>query len=241
MMWQLPTPVPTLEVGEVHLWQARCLPAPARMDMYADLLTPGELARAARFATDILRHRYVQAHALLHRLLRVYLPGEASKYELAQSAHGKPYLAAPALHPPLHFNLSHTGNVVCIALARGVEVGVDVEAVRPLIDLAGMIDKVCSAREQAHLATLPAEAQLTLFYQLWTRKEAWLKLRGVGLSAEPASVEVYPHAQGVTLLDVRLAERVTWGDDSHYVAALALPDSERAPVVTYYVAQAQLL
>ena len=243
-MWQVPATAPSLAVGSVQLWQARGVAAPVALDEYAALLTPGEMARAARFATDTLRRRYVQAHALLHTLLRAALyhaslPPEFPTYEVAQAIHGKPYLAAPALRPPLYFNMSHSGEMVLIALARGIDVGVDVEEVRPLDNLAGLMAASCSVREQAYLVALPDQERLVMFYKLWTRKEAWLKLRGVGLQGALASVEVYPHGAGVTLLDVPVADGVVPSDSGRYVAALALPDSPVTPVVTYHVAQWQ--
>jgi 4'-phosphopantetheinyl transferase len=122
------------------------------------------------------------------------------------------------LQPALEFNLSHAGDMVLVALARGNSVGVDVELVRPLAELDRMIGAYFSAGEQEYLATLGDDARLLEFYRLWTRKEAWLKLCGIGIGSNLKAAEVHVQPQEVSLYDLSL-ERFAGG----YVGALALP------------------
>ena len=229
-MWQLPANSPTLAPGETHLWVAECVPPLLDLAWCAELLTSSEMARARRFATETLRRRYLQAHTLLHTLLRTYTGSTA--WELAYQPNGKAYLVAPQLEPRLEFNLSHAGEVVLIAVARGHDVGVDVELARPLDDLDGLIGASCTGQEVACLAKLAPNARLMAFYWLWTRKEAWLKLMGAGLGGNLQSVEVHNDPQGVTLLELSMPERA----GEPYVGALALPAGKRAANVQRFEA-----
>jgi 4'-phosphopantetheinyl transferase len=222
-MWQLPFSSWEIAPGEVHLWRGLCVPetvdSPFDPASAEHLLSAAECARASRLATATLRRRYLQAHALLHSLLRAYT--RSQRCEIGYHANGKPYLAAPQCEPRLEFNLSHTGEMVVIALVRGHEVGVDVESMRPLDDLPSLIGAICTPDEQAHLARLGDAARVTAFYWLWTRKEAWLKLHGVGLVGDMATIEVQPLVQQGNLMDIPLADLV--GDK--YVGSLALIDA----------------
>ncbi len=226
-MWQLPVATLTIEPEETHLWYGQCVPDALNLKCYEEMLTPEEIARAGRLATETLRRRYVQAHSLLHTLLGAYTQAGTLPCDLAYHAQGKPYLRAPQLQPALEFNMSHTDEVVMIALTRGQAVGVDIEMFRPLEDLSGMIALCCTSREAAYLATLAMDARLFAFYRLWTRKEAWLKLLGVGLGSDLTSVEVHDTPVGVTLLDIPLPV-MTGGT---YMAALALPVHKHPPPV----------
>ena len=225
--WHLPGDVQDIVPGEVHLWRARCMPAQLDPAMFARLLTAPEVARAERFATPELRRRYLQAHALLHTVLAAYLPADSPRCEFGYQTEGKPYLVAPQLEPELAFNMSHAGEMVLIALARGSAVGVDVELVRPLTDLDALAGASCSTREQAYLAALADEARLGAFYRLWTRKEAWLKLQGKGIAGGLRAADVLTDLAGVTLYDVTLdavlLDDMTEEHRGEYVAAVALP------------------
>jgi 4'-phosphopantetheinyl transferase len=232
-MWQLPTSSLVIEPGQTHLWRALCVPATIDLGWHREWLTTKEMARAERFATETLRRRFLQAHSLLHTLLSAYTQAGPQRCELAYHATGKPYLRVPQLDPTLEFNMSHAGEMVVIALARGHAVGVDVELKRPLDDLDGLIGASCTAREAATLAVLAPNARLAFFYWLWTRKEAWLKLLGVGLGGDLTSVEVHETPTSVRLLDIPLAE-IGAGE---YIGAVALPKQDASPAMKLWDAR----
>ncbi|MEU3064703.1 4'-phosphopantetheinyl transferase superfamily protein [Streptomyces subrutilus] len=160
---------------------------------HADRHAPGtldaqELARAAEFVRAADRDSYVCAHVALRRLLGAYLglaPREVA-VERAPCAHcdephGRPVLPGGALH----FSLSHCTGISLLAFATA-PVGVDVEEVVPLRTIAELSD-VLHPREAAELAVLPAAERPPAFTRVWTRKEAYLKGLGVGLSENPAA------------------------------------------------------
>jgi 4'-phosphopantetheinyl transferase len=151
-------------------------------------LTPEEQARAARFRFAADRWIYVAAHFLLARAVEMTLGAGGRYWSLDAGSNGaKPSLRVDG-HEPLYVNLSHTRGAAAVAITRAGEVGVDVEAVRPLIDREGIAALVFTANERRALAeaTDPAD----LFVRLWTRKEAVVKAFGIGLGAPLQNIDV---------------------------------------------------
>ncbi len=148
----------------------------------ARLLSDAERRRASRFAFDRDRRRFVRARARLRELLGARLGVRPETVELAYGACGKPALARPFADSGLRFNLSHRDDVAVYALSREGEVGIDVEAVRMIDDADGIAASVFSRREnEAYQALEPPDRPLG-FFNCWTRKEAFVKAVGDGLS-----------------------------------------------------------
>lgn len=201
------TPRLALSLDEVHVWVASIAEEPespgpraaesdtrmatrgsaaagSRSGLYA-ILSPSELERAGRFRFERDRRRYVVAHAWLRRLLALYTGRDPAGLSFRLGPHGKPSLEGETAREGLSFNMSHSGEVALYALARGRRVGVDVEKVRPDIEHQALAGRFFSPREAQSLRGLPAKARLRAFYACWTRKEAYLKGRGEGLSFSP--------------------------------------------------------
>jgi phosphopantetheinyl transferase len=138
--------------------------------------TPGESARAARFATDTLRKRYLKAHGALRAILGKVT---TARLEFALHEKGKPYLP---LAPEVRFNLSRSHDRALIAVSTEVEVGVDIERIRPMVNYAAVADRYFPPDEAAPVD----EAD---FFRRWTRIEALLKARGDGLYGAGAPVD----------------------------------------------------
>jgi 4'-phosphopantetheinyl transferase len=144
--------------------------------------TSAEAERAARFVTDPLRQRYLRSHAALRAILHTYTE---APLDFALAEHGKPYL--PSV-PELHFNLAHSHRMALVAVARDIEIGVDVEWFRPLPECMAIAERFFPPSEAAALADVPPGAREREFFRRWTRIEARLKARGIGLygaGAEP--------------------------------------------------------
>jgi 4'-phosphopantetheinyl transferase len=174
--------------AEVHVWRAELGPVGAR-----------ERRPAARRA--------------MRRVLARYMGGAPSTIELAAGGHGKPALCGPA--PPLHFNLSHSGEVALVAVAREREVGVDVELVDGERDLLRLAEVGLDAEEEAAVRSAPPGARAAAFYAAWVRKEAVAKCLGVGLGVPLPSRPVR-----VSELDA----------GAGYAAAVAVSGSEQMPL-----------
>lgn len=137
--------------------------------------TSAEADRAARLVSLPLRQRYLRSHAALRAILGNYT---SEPLDFARAEHGKPYL--PAV-PKLKFNLSHSHEMALVAVARDIEVGVDVEWLRPLEECMTIAERFFPPSEAAALAEVPAGEREMEFFRRWTRIEAKLKARGIGL------------------------------------------------------------
>lgn len=179
--WRAPT-APALAEGDVHVWQI-ALDRPVCHD--ADVrssLAPDELARATRFVFPADRERFVAARGALRQVLARYVGCAPRQVQFGYGQHGKPTLRGPGAAVGLTFNLSHTRDRALCAVARGRAVGVDVEAIRPEVAIDAIARTTFSPAERARLAALPPAERLAAFFACWTRKEAYLKARGDGLT-----------------------------------------------------------
>ncbi|MBV8407086.1 MAG: 4'-phosphopantetheinyl transferase superfamily protein [Alphaproteobacteria bacterium] len=151
--------------------------APTRTKL-ADLLSPDERARACAFHSEQHRSRYIVRRGRLRELLAQRLGKKPQAIDLTNNAFGKPSL----VDGPLCFNLSHSRATALYVMARGVEVGCDIEWRLPELASRRVADWLFSAGERAALDSLQGDAWLEGFFNCWTRKEAVLKGRGRGLS-----------------------------------------------------------
>jgi 4'-phosphopantetheinyl transferase len=178
--WSPTETVPELPDGECQVWWA--VPAEAR-GWHAGLLAPDELQRRERLLRPADRHRMTVAYALARLVLAAHLGTDPEGIRFERTClhcagpHGKPQITGSELR----FSLSHSGDRVAFAVTRGVEVGVDVEELRPTLDLDGLADTVLAEKEASELAGMAADARLRAFLTYWTRKEAVLKATGEGL------------------------------------------------------------
>jgi len=164
---------------ELHVWRAR-LDTEDWPD--ATRLPAAERERAAALRGEALRRRWLAARWALRGVLGRYLERDPAEIELALGARGKPALAGAA---PVRFNLSHSGELALVAIAREREVGVDVERIKPRHNLPGLARRALPGAEVARIEALPEEAQLVAFHAAWTRREAVAKCFGTGLGAQP--------------------------------------------------------
>jgi 4'-phosphopantetheinyl transferase len=172
----------SLAGGEVHLWRASLEQTPDALRQLHATLAPDESAKAARYHFRRDRDHYVAARGLLRRLLGLYLARAPASLQFSYGAYGKPALDAAPDAEDLRFNVSHSHELALYAFARGREVGIDIEHMR--VELAGddIAARFFSATEVRMLHALPAEARTHAFFNCWTRKEAYIKARGEGLS-----------------------------------------------------------
>ncbi len=168
---------PPLAPGTVHVWCWRHgdPDSPAEPDVSS--LSPDELRRYRRFYFRADQLRFATSHLTMRSILAGYLQASPADLAFSAGSGGKPHLVCP--EPALEFNLSHSRHCGLLAVARGLEVGVDVEEPRTI--QAGMPKRYFSAAEVGELSKLEGHAWLSAFLRCWTRKEALLKAEGVGL------------------------------------------------------------
>jgi 4'-phosphopantetheinyl transferase len=177
----------------MHVWVSNASELRCSDEQIQALLSPQERRRSAAFHFEADARRYRVAHALLRDVLSRYLRIEPAAIEFRPNAFGKPLLAGRA---ELAFNLSHSGDVSVCAIATGNSTGADVERIRTLEDLSELAAVSFSPGERVQLEKYLGVELLKAFFACWTRKEAYVKARGEGLSIALKSfdVEVDPHA-----------------------------------------------
>jgi 4'-phosphopantetheinyl transferase len=175
-------PLPSLMPREVHVWRVGLNRPAAELPLLAECLSADEQRRAARFVRPIDRQRFIVSHAALRTILGGQLKTPAHAVAIAIQPGGKPELANSADVGSLCFNLSHSESVALVALAFDAQLGVDVECIRPLNDAEGLVSRYFAPGEQAAWRALPPHERQAGFFRCWTRKEAYLKAQGVGLS-----------------------------------------------------------
>jgi 4'-phosphopantetheinyl transferase len=168
-----------LDVAEVHLWQASLDGRPA--DIFESFLSADELARANRFHFTEDRTHFVVARGLLRNLLAAYLGINCAELRFSYGAKGKPFLLLDG-QTQINFNLSHSHGRAAFAFSRGRELGVDLEYVKEDFEAELIATRFFSRSEILALRAVPAELRNQAFFTCWTRKEAYIKARGEGLS-----------------------------------------------------------
>jgi 4'-phosphopantetheinyl transferase len=175
---------------DVHVWIAT-LPVDQRgYDLLTGSLDPAERSRADRYHYQSDRQQFVFARGLLRTLLGSYLGLPASQVKFEYQPGGKPVVPSSASDRGLHFNLSHSTDLILLAFSRRYPVGVDVEQEDRLVDWRGVARRILSPREKTEFDALPQACQPRAFYHVWTRKEAVLKATGDGLLDRMAEIEV---------------------------------------------------
>lgn len=178
--WAIPPEHLPLSENQVHIWRAFLTASQEIRASMERVLSEEERTRVARFYFERDRHRWIIARGILRILLARYLQLEPQHVLFISNEYGKPALA-PAHESKLQFNLSHSRDIALYAVAWGRAVGVDVEYRKDDIEYDELAKVSFSPQEQAVLRPLAGEEKQTAFFNCWTRKEAYIKARGMGL------------------------------------------------------------
>lgn len=189
-----------LDQQQVHIWRAGLDVDNGRLEKLKRFLVRDELARASRFHFPKDRDRFIAGRGMLRVLLGYYLEMRPDEIRLAYGPHGKPVLSNTPTHNSFNFNISHAGGMVLYAITRAGRIGIDLEQVHADFDWHEIADHFFSVGEQAMLRSLCERARHDTFFQYWTRKEAYSKATGEGLSLPLNRWQaVSDHATGWTL------------------------------------------
>jgi 4'-phosphopantetheinyl transferase len=230
--WRQGDAHPFLAQGELHIWLARLDVSEKEQAAYARLVAPDESARAERFHFEHDRRFFVAGRGILRILLGRYLACPPERLAFLYGLKGKPSLPGTVLE----FNLAHSGGLAVFTVACGGAVGIDLERVRPVPDFDRIMNSFFAAAEIHAISALPAADQLRAFFTCWTRKEAYLKATGDGITVrlDRFSVPVVPGSPP-SLLHVEGAseEARRWSFQElplgpEYVGAVAFEGTMRA-------------
>ena len=215
--------IPYLRTGEIHVWRQNLDLPLSQVEAFASPLSNDEKIRARRFRFDIGRTEFVVSRGTLRVLLEAYQGVPADRLQFAYSEYGRPRLAVPAGPEPIEFNVSHSAGVALLAFSRFQRIGIDVEKVRREFDAVEIAENFFSESERALLRDLHPDMRHEAFFRCWTRKEAFIKALGEGLSHPRDAFDVSlapgePAALLATRPDAREADR--WS-----LREIAVPDS----------------
>jgi len=177
--WSHPPSRLKLQSNQVDIWRIPLDLYPASAEWADSTLSADESERAARFHFEKDRHRYILAHACLRDILSRYLHCEPKQIVFSTNNYGKPVLLS---EQEMDFNLSHSGEYVLIAVTRGHKIGVDVEHFRMNLEHEKIARRFFSQAENQEFSAIPHEQKVIAFFNCWTRKEAYIKAHGFGLS-----------------------------------------------------------
>lgn len=185
-----------MDDGDWQAAPAEIIPSEGRIDVWRveidgenppdsdikSLLSEDETARASRFHFERHSSRYIRGRASLRILLGRYLQTAPGEIRFKYENNGKPEIECPARGKDLCFNVSNSDGLALIALCCGTPLGVDIEKLREMRDLLAIARRFFSAHEVKDILAISEARRPEAFFTCWTRKEAFLKATGVGLS-----------------------------------------------------------
>lgn len=195
----------TLHRNVIDIWLCRADELQSKADDFYTALCVEEIRRAERFKFETHKKRFIIFHAFMRKVLAKYLTIDAEQLHYIKGEKGKPYVSlnpdstlADEI-PLLQFNLSHSRDIALLAVTQKGELGVDIECIDRNTDWQGIAKRFFTFSEQASIFALPEQQQHLAFYELWTRKEAYMKVLGSGLSLSPTgfSLTVPPEKPAV--------------------------------------------
>jgi 4'-phosphopantetheinyl transferase len=191
--WSTPSGEQDLDHAKVHLWLATIENDPSSTARMLALLPGDEQSRAAGYKHQGARLRFITARGLLRTVLARFTGSSPDSLLFSYSAKGKPFLPVPRAGNAIHFNIAHSGELVLCGITIGRRIGVDIETTAKRPDLMKIAHRYFAPAEVTELESLPMEQRIPAFFCCWTRKEAYLKAIGEGISYGLDCFEVSAH------------------------------------------------
>jgi 4'-phosphopantetheinyl transferase len=210
------TTEPCLEAtrNRIDVWVAQLETLADQYDAFLETLSADEQQRTERFYFDVHRRRFATGRGVLRSILSRYLGCAPAEVSFGYGEHGKPTLAASHNASGLTFNASGSHELAVYAVTMDRELGVDVEWMEPERSVEKIVERFFAKGERAAFRSVAAEERRRAFFQIWTRKEAYIKALGEGLSRPLNSFElsVGPGAPARVVSDARIADAAArWG------------------------------
>ncbi|MEG3881717.1 4'-phosphopantetheinyl transferase superfamily protein [Microcoleus sp. herbarium7] len=180
-IWHSAAPNLTISNTDIHIWRVNLDRPAAEIENLALTLSDSELHRAERFHFARDKNSFIVARGALRAILSRYLNVAPKLVQFSYGPCGKPEIAAH-FDSTLCFNLSHSQGLALYAVTRGRKIGADIEQIRPVPNMESIAERFFSQQENAAFKAVSAEQKLAAFFNCWTRKEAYIKAIGDGLS-----------------------------------------------------------
>ncbi len=168
----------SLRADLVQLWRVELAQDDRTIERMVELLSTDELARADRFHFPHLRKHFIAARSALRLLIGSLTGASNEEIKFGYTKKDKPYLA----DGDLRFNVSHAGELALIGFSHNREIGVDIEHIRITVDEEQIARRFFSRAEVEDYLSLPKADRSQAFYNCWTRKEAYVKALGDGIT-----------------------------------------------------------
>ncbi len=223
--------------NSTHLWYCNFDENLKNLQHYGTVLSDDEAARSLRFKFLKDRQSYIISRGILRILLGKYTHTKPEQLAFIYGKYGK-----PSLNSPIKFNISHSGNMAVFGFTINDEIGVDIEYIKPDVEVMHLVENFFSETEIAMLKSLPEAIQKKAFYRCWTRKEAFIKAEGSGLSfpLDQFSVSV-DDDEVANLLETKwnTNKKNNWALHScvpkaDYIAAVAVENKLNTMLITKY-------
>jgi 4'-phosphopantetheinyl transferase len=189
-VWNFPPTHLETPSNMIHVWRASLDPPMAYVERLMRVLSDAEHVRAREFYFQRDRTRFIAGRGLLRIILARYLAISPSRLQLYHSVAGKPALSASQARQGIDFSVSHSRGLILYAVTCNAKVGIDIERVRTITNADHVAKHIFSLREYAVFRALPPEQRQAAFFCGWTRKEAYLKACGEGLSRSLNQIDV---------------------------------------------------
>lgn len=168
----------SLQREEIHVYKTDLKCSVSKAECFYLTLSDDERKRADQYKFENDRIHFISARAILREIIGRYLALKPSEILFSYNSYGKPYL----IHKILNFNLSHASYLAVYIFANSKQVGIDIEKIRPFPGFMNIAKRFFSEQENIDLHSIPGDQQLEAFFKCWTRKEAFIKAIGNGLS-----------------------------------------------------------
>ncbi len=172
----------TLNHDEIHVWNVSLELPSADTTHYSSILSASERERASRFHFEKDHSQFIVGRGVLRVLIGHYLGENPSHIQFSYNTFGKPFLMSPVGNKPLIFNVSHSSGKALYAFSKEQPLGIDLERLRLIVGFESIAKRFFSPAEISMFSSLPEPSKRDAFFSWWTRKEAFIKVKGVGLS-----------------------------------------------------------
>jgi 4'-phosphopantetheinyl transferase len=180
----------TLAENQIDIWRIHLAGHNGGVQHCRLLLSPDEIQRADRFYLETHRRRFTASRSAMRQILGCYGGLAPEKLTFSYGPRGKPELSGKLEQSGIRFNLSHSNDVALLAVAQGLTLGVDIEFINSEFAVEEVAERFFSPSEVRRLQAVPPCEKPDAFFACWTRKEAYIKALGGGLSVPLDSFEV---------------------------------------------------
>lgn len=182
--WETPPAVRSIDPCHIHIWKVDLKRTGISREIPPSL-SADERERAARLVDPTKRERFLSARLAMRDILSGYTHIFPEKIRFSYQKNGKPFIENNATIPSISFNITHSTDLMLVAVSEGIQIGIDIEKVQPLSARDRIIRQYFSILDDKYYQSLPDDEKRRAFFSLWTSKEAYAKTLGTGFAASP--------------------------------------------------------